>query len=242
MSFIDEINMNISKYVENTISTHFYIKSPSRNIVSEDTLFDYDKQYKLLVSKYQPEYSSDTPPFRGKLTDLKPIQKIKEALETINVKLYFSNSNTLDYWNLWTCGNFRKALFYTNTNLIVRVTNILKTNVPTSIDIFTEDGRIDFCYAQLDYDGNNWGKGMMNVAERPVAHEELMKCKHIIYKYIHPQIYLDYYIISSTEQELNELIFASSLVNKNIQTQMQTNIDVCECEKKLKNEITILKK
>ena len=197
----DQITLNISKCIEDTISTHLYKNPKERNIVSKDVLFDYDNRYNILKDNY--------PVISRKLTDLKFIQKVEEALKSINVKIYYSNLNTIYLSNSWsyTGSQNKKAIFYTDTNLIVEISNMMPTNgASTTIRIFTQYKTIDFIYAHLTYDGSNFS-GL------PILEEKLQNCNKFTYRYIHPQIYLDYYMFCSTEPESNELIFATSLIN-----------------------------
>lgn len=234
----EEIFNNISKCIENAISTHLDLNSSARNIVSEDVLFDYDAQFKLLLSKHSSEFSWTSPyyPPTEKLSNVQIIQKVKEALKIIGVKLHLSNSNTYNNWNnLWFQLNKpHKASFYTNTNLIVEICMV---GMSATVRIFTQDNKIDFIYGYFNMDGSIRGLGTP-MGPMYVAEKELIDCQKMVYKYIHPHIYLDYYMFCATEKEMNELIFRTSLVKllNNIEKENNTLV---ETTKTLKKELQV---
>ena len=121
-------------------------------------------------------------------------------------------------------------------NLIIEISNMFPHNgYPATVRIFTEDKSIDFIYCHFTYDGSNYGG-------TPIAETELIDCKKLVYNYIHPQIYLDYYMHCSTEQEINELLFATSIVNKCNKLESEYSIIQKQFNelKKKTNEINII--
>lgn len=142
-----------------------------------------------------------------KLREIPIIQSVIKILESIDVKLYIDYNDT--YFNYWNNVNFivnKFPVFYTNTNLMVKIQNVSPKNGSlASVFFFTNDKKIDIYYGVLRYDG---GIKTYNDAD-----EELKKCVTHLHKYIHPRVYLDYYMYQENEDELNEIVYATSLVN-----------------------------
>lgn len=197
-----EFEQRISNYITTTLESHLNMEeSKSKMLVHEDVLFDYEHQWNIL-KKYNPN-------FGGKLADVKFVKRVQQALESIDVSLHLSNGNTMLWntlWQLASGGQFRSGIFYTNTNLIVEFSTMSPFNGTASlVRIYTEDKEIDFYYGHFTYDGSNaHGTGP--------ADDKLQECKTKVYKYIHPKIYLDYYMYCASEQDMNELIYSSRLV------------------------------
>lgn len=186
-----------------------------RNLVSEDVLFDYDSQIEYIKNNESMIVRSGiyreplTNKHIDKLNDMQYLKTIKGILETIDVKLHFSILNTRNLNYTWTGSNYlnTRGIFYTNTNLIVELLPAIAINsYPVQIRFFTEDKNVDFIYGyyrngslELDY-------------QLPIEKQKLIDSKQFIYKYIHPQIYLDYYMFAATKEQMDEFVFANSLI------------------------------
>lgn len=225
----EELQRNISLCIEKAIETRVGIKNENRVLVTEDVLF--------LVPL--------------KLRENPIIKTVIKILESINVKLYISNKNAENYEKYWRSVNYGRsvnsgnsAIFYTNTNLMVRIDNIVPINGSSaSLYFFTNDKQIELYYGYLTFGGDI---SLYNNSPE----KELKNAEKLLYKYIHPHIYLDYYAYRENEPELNELIHATSLVetckeNQEIIEHFQNELIICNEEKeeltnkcdKLKREI-----
>lgn len=198
-----EIEEKVSEYIETTLKSHLHLDGTKINmLVHEDILFDYEHQWNIL--------KAHNPNFASQLCNIGFIKRVKQELERIDVSLHLSNVNTIflnTCWQFSSGGYARTGIFYTNTNLLVEFSTMSPFNgTATSLRLYTEDKQVDFHYGHFNYDGSNaHGQGP--------AEDKLQQCKTKIYKYIHPRIYLDYYMHCATEQDMNELIYSTRLIN-----------------------------
>jgi len=214
---MSEIERSVSQILETSLATHLHLNRINAKIlVKEDILF-------------------------GKLTDQPFIKRIQDDLEKIDVLLYLSNENTKQM-SLMSWGTF---VFYTNTNLMVEIT-IPRQNGPimVRVRIYTEDKQIDFQYGIFDGSGSPYLFGGMTPSY-PAETNKLIECRSKIHKYIHPKIYLDYYMHCASEQDMNELIHSNNLIdminklissNENYKHEILKLKEKCEIEIKCKTD------
>ena len=184
---IGEIKQRVSKFLETSLETHLNLnKNNAKMLVKEDILF-------------------------GKLSETPFIKRIQDELEKIDVLLYLNNENVRQMTSM-SRGTF---IYYTNTNLMVELSMPIHGPFIVSVRIYTEDKQIDFTYGKFEANGNNGPEysfgGLPHYPDPNL--KKLNECIPMLHKYIHPKIYLDYYMYCASEQDMNELIHSNSLVD-----------------------------
>jgi hypothetical protein len=233
----EDFNKRVSECIQNEISKHLYLDgSKSNDLVSEDVLFNHDKQFETInnTKEFETINGIKLQPHR-KLTEVPIIRTLQSHLSKIDVVLHLSNENTFNLAFMWGHLNMSNSgTFYTNTNLIIKIDGVLGLNQQTSrVRMFTTNREISFDYGTFDCDGKIWNPmyGPYQSEEGLIA--KLIECKDKIYKYIHPWIYLDYYMHCATEQEMNDLVFSRRVVME----KMALETDLALIKRKLAIEI-----
>ena len=220
------MNIEINKIVSNIVQTKLNDIYSYKNFnLKEEDIFDNNKSL-----EYFKKYHGS----RHKLLDYSTnsvfeIEKFLDKLE-LNIKLYYGNVNLAymnNFANIYI--SVSEITFYTNTNLIVKISGILPSDKTTTIIVLTTKTH-DFSFTLFN--------GINNIPE-DIQNCNIEKYKTLISQYliytIDPKIYVDYLLICENDC-INDILFDNEHIKEKFQYELnESNKDNLEMLETINN-------
>ena len=197
------MNIEINKIVSNSVQTKLNDIYSYKNFnLKEEDVFNNNKS----LEYFEKYHGSQHQLLNYSTNTVFETEKFLNKLE-LNIKLYYGNVNLAymnNFANIYT--SLSEITFYTNTNLIVKISGIIPSsqNSITTIVLTSKTNNFSFTLH------NVWQGGVNNNIPEQLQNCNIEKYKTLISQYliytIDPKIYVDYLLICDNDC-INNILF-----------------------------------